>query len=154
MKRFSDLLGMKRYKCPGLLKSFLSKASSYLGPIMLSYSHINSLFTVWEANVADGRLPHPPAPQCLLRKKKLMASKYPALFSPGLRNLHLEKACLLVEGRGENISFHSTNIYLAAQIWKSLLVLLTLASNFPAKLVISTLQIYWGSICFTRLHCY
>ena len=55
-----------------------------------------------------------------------MASKYLALFSPGLRNLHLEKARLLVECRAGNISFHSTNTYLAAQTWKSFLVLLTL----------------------------
>ena len=27
---------------------------------------------------------------------------------PGLRNLHLEKACLLVEHKAENISFHNT----------------------------------------------
>ena len=36
MKRFSHLLHIGRCKSPGLLKSFLSCASNYLGPVLLS----------------------------------------------------------------------------------------------------------------------
>ena len=47
-------------------------------------------------------------PKSLLTiSKQLMSSKQQAFFSLGLRNLHSEKACLLVECRAENISFHT-----------------------------------------------
>ena len=52
------------------------------------------------ADVVDGHLSHPSSPQPLLG----LADGF---VSPGLRNLHLEKACFLIECRAENISFHT-----------------------------------------------
>ena len=77
MKRFSDLPCMGRCKCQGLLKSFLSHAYSYLGPILFLYcSQTNSLFTVKEGKCNGMVASHiPPAPQLLPERKQLMASR-------------------------------------------------------------------------------
>ena len=54
---------------------------------------------------------YPPVPQGLPGRKVANGFQIAGCFSPRLRNLHLEKACLLVEHKAENISFHTGNSY-------------------------------------------
>ena len=49
------------------------------------------------ANVADGHLSHPPRSSVLTREEVVDGFQIAGFVSPGLRNLHLEKPCLLVE---------------------------------------------------------
>ena len=75
-------------------------------------SHMNSLF-----NIRDGECggwlpltsPTAPAPQCLLGRNLPDGFQIADFVPPGLRNLYLDKACLLVECRAENILFHKAN---------------------------------------------
>ena len=64
-------------------------------------------------NLADGHLP--------LTSLKLLCAYWEEIaggfqitgfLAPELRNFHLEKTCLLVEHRGENISFRSLSPWL------------------------------------------
>ena len=48
-------------------------------------------------NVADGHLSHPPRSPVLTREEVADGFQIDGFVSPGLRNLHLEKPCLLVE---------------------------------------------------------
>ena len=88
---------MGRYKCPGLLKSFLSYGSSSLGQILLYWSHSNYLFTTRDGKC--GRWPPLTSPRSsvLTREEVVDGFQIAGFVSPGLRNLHLEKPCLLVE---------------------------------------------------------
>ena len=116
--RFCFLLCIGRCKHLGLLESFLSYTSRYLGPILLSLL-FTYLFLVYCRRwlmwcMATSHIL--PVPKSLLTiSKQLISSKQQAFFSLGLRNLHSEKVCLLVEYRAENISFY-TNQSLSHQI--------------------------------------
>ena len=52
---------------------------------------------------------YPPVPPRLPGRKVANGFPIAGYVSPGLRNLHLEKACLLVEHKAENISCHTGN---------------------------------------------
>ena len=57
-------------------------------------------------NVTDGSLSHPPSSSALPRDEVAGGFQIAGFVSPGLRNFYLEKACLLVEYKAGNISFH------------------------------------------------
>ena len=61
------------------------------------------------ANLSDGRLTHPLNSSALTREEAADGFQIAGFISPALRNLHLEKACLLVEHRAQNVSFHTNN---------------------------------------------
>lgn len=69
-------------------------------------SHGNPLLTRREGRWGNGCLSLPPSFSVLTGQKVADGSQGAGLLSSGLRNLHLEEACLLVEHRPENISFH------------------------------------------------
>ena len=94
MKRFSDLLCMAGCKCLDLLKSFLSYASSDVRPILLSllFTFIN--YKSWQMwRMAASHISSFP----LSREEVAVGFQIAGFASPGLRKLHLEKTCLLVE---------------------------------------------------------
>ena len=64
-------------------------------------------------NVADGPFSyHPPPSLSALTGEEVGDGFQRADFvSPGLRNLHLEKSCLLEDFRAEHISFHSIKLF-------------------------------------------
>ena len=67
----------------------------------------NSLFTIRDGEC--GRWPPLTSPQFLMltREKVAYGFQIAGFFSPGFRNLQLEKACLLIECIAENILFHT-----------------------------------------------
>lgn len=87
--------------------AFLSFVWSYLGPFLLSYcSHANPLLSIKDCGCGNGCLSLPPSSLVLTGEKVADGFQVAGFLSSGLRNLHLEEACLLVEHRAENISFH------------------------------------------------
>ena len=50
---------------------------------------------------------YPPVSQRLPGRKVANGFQIAGYVSPGLINLHLEKACLLAKHKAENISFHT-----------------------------------------------
>ena len=65
------------------------------------------------ANLSDGRLTHLLNSSALTREEVADGFQIAGFISPGLRNLHLEKACLLVEPRAENILFYISNVHIS-----------------------------------------
>ena len=65
------------------------------------------------ANLSDGRLTHPLNFSALTREEAADGFQIAGFISPVLRNLHLEKACLLVELRAENILFYIRNVHIS-----------------------------------------
>ena len=56
--------------------------------------------------MTDGSLSHPPSLSVLPREEVADVFRVAGFVSPGLRNFYLEKACLLVECKAGNVSFH------------------------------------------------
>ena len=75
--------------CPGLL--------SGANPVFFIVNIQISCLPQEMANVADGHLSHPPRSPVLTREEVADGFQIDGFVSPGLRNLHLEKPCLLVE---------------------------------------------------------
>ena len=69
-------------------------------------SHAIPLLTITEGGWGNGCLSLPPSSSVLTGQKVADGFQGAGFLSSGLRNLHLEEACLLVEHRAENISFH------------------------------------------------
>ena len=65
------------------------------------------------ANLSDGRLTHLLNSSALTTGEVADGFQIAGFISPGLRNLHLEKACLLVEPRAENILFYISNVHIS-----------------------------------------
>ena len=58
--------------------------------------------------MANGHLSYPPSSSVLTGEEVADGNQIAGFASPGLINLQLEKSCLLVKLRVENISFHNT----------------------------------------------
>ena len=87
-------------------------------------------------NVVDGYLSHPPphplpAPQCLLGRNLPDGFQIADFVPPGLRNLYLDKARLLVECRAENILFHKANPQSSNNCYRRVWGILRLAKATP-----------------------
>ena len=63
-------------------------------------------------NVADGSLSHSPSSSALTREEVVDGFQIAGFVSPGHGNLHLEKACLLVEVKQK--TFHFTIVFAGA----------------------------------------
>ena len=73
---------------------------------LLYCSHANPLLTLIEGGWGNGCLSLPPSSSVLTGQKVADGFQGAGFLSSGLRNLHFEEACFLLEHRAENISFH------------------------------------------------
>ena len=74
---------------------------------LLYCSDTNSLFTERDGKCDRWCLSHSPCSSVLLWEEVADGFQIADFVSPVFRNLHIEKDCLLVEHKVENISFHS-----------------------------------------------